>query len=147
MEKIKIDLRENIREYDKGVTGAQVAGDISPGLLRMACAVRFEKDNKDLRDPITGDGKLEILTFDDDFGKHAYWHSSSHLLAHALTRLYPGIQLAIGPSIDAGFYYDVDSDYVFTPDDFENIEKEMKIIVKEELEIERFSLERKQAEE
>jgi threonyl-tRNA synthetase len=147
MEKIKLDLRGDIREYNEGVTGAEVAGDISPGLLRVACAVRFEKDNKDLRDPITSDGKLEILTFDDDFGKHAYWHSSSHLLAHALIRLYPGIQLAIGPSIDAGFYYDVDSEHTFTPDDFDLIEKEMKKIVKENIEIERFSLDRKQAEE
>ena len=100
---------------------------------------------EDLRFKVEKDCKLEILTFDDLDGKKAYWHTTSHIMAQAIKRLYKDVKLAIGPAIDGGFYYDFDTDYRFSESDFEKIEEEMKKIIKEDLEITRFELSRDEA--
>ena len=130
---------------EKGSSILKIARQISEGLARNATAGRVDGKVEDLRFPINKDCKLEILTFDDEDGKKAYWHTSSHIMAQAIKRLYKDIQLAIGPSIDAGFYYDFDTEYRFSEEDFAKIEEEMKKIIKEDLPIERFELPREEA--
>ena len=108
-------------------------------------AGRVDGKVEDLRFKVEKDCKLEILTFDDLDGKKAYWHTTSHIMAQAIKRLYKDVKLAIGPAIDSGFYYDFDTDYRFSESDFEKIEEEMKKIIKEDLEITRFELPRNEA--
>ena len=100
----------------------------------------YKRQVADLRTPIDQDCNLEILTFDEEDGKMAFWHTASHVLAQAVKRLYPSTKLAIGPAIDNGFYYDFDVEIPFGPEDLDKIEKEMKKIVKEGLSLERFEL-------
>ena len=142
---VKIQLRDDIREYENGVTPYQIAESISAGLARVACAAKIDGKGCDLRTPIENDCTVEILTFDDPYGKKAFWHSTSHVLAQAVKRLFPDVKLTIGPAIDEGFYYDFDSDEPFTPDVLEKLEAEMKKIVKENEKIERFTLPREEA--
>ena len=143
---INIELKDGSkRQVEKGSSILKIARQISEGLARNATAGRVDGKVEDLRFPINKDCKLEILTFDDEDGKKAYWHTSSHIMAQAIKRLYKDIQLAIGPSIDAGFYYDFDTEYRFSEADFEKIEAEMKKIIKEDLPIERFELPRSEA--
>ena len=142
---VKIQLRDDIREYENGVTPYQIAESISAGLARVACAAKIDGKGCDLRTPIENDCAVEILTFDDPYGKKAFWHSTSHVLAQAVKRLFPDVKLTIGPAIDEGFYYDFDSDEPFTPDVLEKLEAEMKKIVKENEKIERFTLPREEA--
>ncbi|MCR1897757.1 threonine--tRNA ligase [Irregularibacter muris] len=143
---IKVRLKdESIKEYPKNTTVLEIAQDISSGLARVALAGEVNGKVVDLRTPITENVDLNILTFDDQGGKLAFWHSTTHIMAQAVTRLFPNAKLAIGPAIDNGFYYDFDMDRPFTPEDLENIEKEMKKIVKEDLAIERFVLSRNEA--
>ena len=142
---VKIQLRDDIREYENGVTPYQIAESISAGLARVACAAKINGKGCDLRTPIENDCTVEILTFDDPYGKKAFWHSTSHVLAQAVKRLFPDVKLTIGPAIDEGFYYDFDSDEPFTPDVLEKLEAEMKKIVKENEKIERFTLPREEA--
>ena len=143
---INIELKDGSkRQVEKGSSILKIARQISEGLARNATAGRVDGKVEDLRFPINKDCKLEILTFDDEDGKKAYWHTSSHIMAQAIKRLYKDIQLAIGPSIDAGFYYDFDTDYRFSEEDFAKIEEEMKKIIKEDLPIERFELPREEA--
>ena len=142
---VKIQLRDDIREYENGVTPYQIAESISAGLARVACAAKIDGKGCDLRTPIENDCTVEILTFDDPYGKKAFWHSTSHVLAQAVKRLFPDVKLTIGPAIDEGFYYDFDSDEPFTPDVLEKLEAEMKEIVKENEKIERFTLPREEA--
>ena len=143
---IKVRLKdESIKEYPKNTTVLEIAQDISSGLARVALAGEVNGKVVDLRTPITENVDLNILTFDDQGGKLAFWHSTTHIMAQAVTRLFPNAKLAIGPAIDNGFYYDFDIDRPFTPEDLENIEKEMKKIVKEDLAIERFVLSRNEA--
>ena len=142
---VKIQLRDDIREYENGVTPYQIAESISAGLARVACAAKIDGKGCDLRTPIENDCTVEILTFDDPYGKKAFWHSTSHVLAQAVKRLFPDVKLTIGPAIDEGFYYDFDSDEPFTPDVLERLEAEMKKIVKENEKIERFTLPREEA--
>ena len=137
---VKIQLRDDIREYENGVTPYQIAESISAGLARVACAAKIDGKGCDLRTPIENDCTVEILTFDDPYGKKAFWHSTSHVLAQAVKRLFPDVKLTIGPAIDEGFYYDFDSEEPFTPDVLEKLEAEMKKIVKENEKIERFTL-------
>ena len=101
-------LDGSIREYPVNTTGAEIAKSISDGLYRNAVGVLIDGCTYDLNRPITKDCNLKILTFDDDEGKEIFWHSSSHLMAEAMQQLYPGIKFGIGPSIENGFYYDVD---------------------------------------
>ncbi len=135
----------DIREVAENTTVDAVTRDISMGLYRAACAAKLDGAVVDLRTPLTADGALDILTFDDIDGKKAYWHTTSHIMAQAVKRLYPQAKLTIGPSIDNGFYYDFDLDDSLTPDDLVKIEAEMKKIVKESLPLERFELPKAEA--
>ena len=142
---VKIKLRDDVREYENGITPYQIAESISAGLARVACAAKIDGKGCDLRTPIENDCAVEILTFDDPYGKKTFWHTTSHVLAQAVKRLYPEVKLTIGPAIEEGFYYDFDSDQPFTPDVLEKLEAEMKKIVKENEKIERFTLPREEA--
>lgn len=129
-----------VREFEDGLSVAEIAKQISMGLYRNACACRINGAVKDLRTVINEDAELEIVTFDDEDGKHAFNHTASHIMAQAVKRLYPDVKLTIGPSIDNGFYYDFDVEKPFTAENLEKIEAEMKKIVKEGLELEKFEL-------
>lgn len=143
---IKIELIDGaIIEVEKGSSIIDVAKKISEGLARVTLAGLVNGEVQDLRHKLTEDCKLEILTFDSLEGKKAYWHTTSHIMAQAIKRLYPEIKLAIGPSIDNGFYYDFDTEKPFSEEDLIKIEDEMKKIIKEDLPLERFELPRKEA--
>ena len=143
---VRITLKDgSSKEYRKGITVGEVASDISKGLARVAVAGQLNGQTVDLMQPIWEDASLNILTFDDMEGRKAFWHTTSHIMAQAVKRLFPNIKLAIGPSIDNGFYYDFDTERPFTPEDLEAIEKEMEKIIKEDLELERFELPRQEA--
>ena len=135
----------DIRQVAEGTTIDALCRDISMGLYRAACAAKLNGKTVDLRTPLTEDGAVDILTFDDEDGKKAYWHTTSHIMAQAVGRLWPGTKLTIGPSIDSGFYYDFDSEHNFSAEDLIAIEAEMKKIIKEALPIERFTLPRDEA--
>ncbi len=138
---IKVTLKDGVvKEYQKGTTVADVAKDLGMGLYKAACAARVDGAVCDLRTALDQDCEVAILTFDDPDGKKAFWHTSSHILAQAVKRLYPTAKLAIGPAIDNGFYYDFDVEKPFLPEDLEKIEAEMKKIVKEGIELTRFQL-------
>ena len=133
------------KEYAQPMSVYEIAKDISEGLARVATAGELDGEVVDLRTVVEKDSNLNILTFDDEKGAGAFRHTTSHIMAQAIKRLYPNIKLAIGPSIAEGFYYDVDSDTPLTADDLEKIEKEMKKIVKEDLAITRFTKSREDA--
>ncbi|MCR5523578.1 MAG: threonine--tRNA ligase [Clostridia bacterium] len=137
---VKVKLRDEVREFENGTTAMQIAESISGGLARNACVCKIDGEVKDLRTPIDRDCSLEILTFDDDDGKRTYRHTASHVLAQAVKRLFPEAKLAIGPSIENGFYYDFDVPVPFTQEDLAKIEEEMKKIIKENLPLERFEM-------
>ena len=134
-----------VKEFDAGVTPYEVAKSIGAGLAKSVCAALLNGKEADLRTPITEDCSVELLTFDDDYGKWTFRHTASHILAQAVKRLYPNVKLAIGPAIDNGFYYDFDTDVMFTPEMLEKIEGEMKAIVKEDIALERFTMSREDA--
>ena len=143
---IEVELKDGSKkQVEAGQSVLDVAKSISEGLARVALAGRVDGKVVDLRYNLNKNCKLEILTFDDEDGKKAYWHTTSHIMAQAIKRLYKNVKLAIGPAIDAGFYYDFDTDYRFSEADFEKIEAEMKKIIKEDLPIERFELPRLEA--
>ena len=143
---IKVCLKGDVvKEFPKGITAYEVAKEISMGLAKQACAVRINGENKDLRTELLEDCSLEILTFDDDYGKRTFRHTASHIMAQAVKRLFPKTQVTIGPAVDDGFYYDFDTENSFTPDDLKKIEEEMKKIVKEDIKIERFTMTRDEA--
>lgn len=125
---VKIELKDgSIKEVEQGSSILDIAKSISEALARVATAGKVDGEVKDLRTVINEDCKLEILTFDNDLdGKKAYWHTTSHIMAQAIKRLFPEVKLAIGPSIDEGFYYDFDTENPFTDDDKARIEEEMK---------------------
>ena len=138
---INVELKGGvINQYEENITPAEIAKSISMGLYKSACVCRIDSVVSDLRTPLKADCKLEILTFDDDDGKKAFWHTSSHVLAQAVKHLYPNSHFAIGPAIDNGFYYDFEVEKPFSPEDLAAITKEMKAIVKSGLELERFEL-------
>ncbi len=135
-----------VREFENGLSVSEIAKEISMGLYRNACACRINGEVKDLRTIVEEDCELEIVTFDDADGKHAFNHTASHIMAQAVKRLYPDVKLTIGPAIDNGFYYDFDcGDKPFGPEDLEKLEAEMKKIVKEGSELEKFELSPKEA--
>ena len=118
----------SVREYEQGVTGQQIAESISPALARNVIACGVNGETTELNRPINSDAKVELYKWEDEEGKHAFWHTSAHLLAEALKELYPGIQFGFGPAIENGFFYDVmpkEGD-VIKEGDFEKIEKKMK---------------------
>lgn len=137
---IKVTLKGDVKEFESGISVAEIAKSIGASLYKSACAAKVNGNVCDLRTLLNEDCEVEILTFDDVDGKKAFWHTTSHILAQAVKRLYPAAKLSIGPSIDSGFYYDFDVEKPFTAEDLEAIEKEMKAIVKSGIEISRFEL-------
>ncbi len=136
---INVELKGGVvKEFDENITPAEIAKSISMGLYKNVCAAMIDGKVCDLRTELTADCKVELLTFDDEEGKKAFWHTTSHILAQAVKRLYPEAKLAIGPAIDEGFYYDFDVKKPFDNDDLLKIEAEMKKIVKSGIEISRF---------
>ncbi len=143
---MKITLKDgSVKEYANAMTVMDIARDISEGLARVAVAGELDGETVDLRTVVEKDACLHILTAKDEKGLAVLRHTASHVMAQALKRLYPGCKLAIGPSIADGFYYDVEFVSPLTSDDFEKIEAEMKKIIKEDLEIIRFTLPREEA--
>ena len=144
---IKVELKDGkVLEVEKGKSILEVAKQISEGLARMATCGEVNGEVKDLRFKLEKDCKLNINTFENgEDGKKAYWHTTAHIMAQAIKRLYPNVQLAIGPAIANGFYYDFDTEHRFSEEDFEKIEQEIKKIIKEDLPIERFELSREEA--
>ena len=142
---MKITLKDgSFKEYENSMAIIDIAKDISEGLARMACAAELDGKVVDLRTVVEADAELNILTFNDEAGKAAYRHTASHVLAEAVKRLYPEAKLAIGPSIDTGFYYDFDLPSLDRAA-LDAIEAEMKKIIKEGAEITRFELPRSEA--
>ena len=143
---MKITLKDgSVKEYAQPMSVLDIARDISEGLARVACAGQVNGETVDLRTVIEEDAQLSILTAKDAEGLGVLRHTASHVMAQAVKRLYPGVKLAIGPSIADGFYYDMEFETPLTSDDFDKIEAEMKKIVKEDLEIRRFTLPRQEA--
>lgn len=144
---IKVTLKDgSIKEVEQGTKVIELAKSISEGLARMATCARIDGEVVDLRTNLNKDCNLEILTFESDLdGKKAYWHTTSHIMAQAVNRLFSDVKFAIGPSIDEGFYYDFDLRENFTDEDKLKIEEEMKKIIKEDLPIEKFTLSKKEA--
>ena len=145
---IKVSLKDgSIMEVEKGTAIIDVAKKISEGLARVATCGEVDGQVKDLRFELNEDCNLVIHTFqdEDEEGKKAYWHTTSHIMAQAIKRLYKDVKLTIGPAIENGFYYDFDTEKHFSEEDFEKIEEEMKKIIKEDLPIEKFTLSREEA--
>ena len=145
---VKIALKDGSKiEVEQGTTILDVAKKISEGLARVATCGEVNGEIKDLRYEIQEDSNLVIHTFNEEDldGKKAYWHTTSHIMAQAVQRLFPNVKFAIGPSINDGFYYDFDVEKPFTDEDKAKIEDEMKKIIKEDIKIERFSLSKKEA--
>ncbi|MBP2072969.1 MAG: threonyl-tRNA synthetase [Thermoanaerobacterium sp.] len=143
---MKIILKDGTeKEFENGKNVYEIAKSLSQRLAKEAVGGKFNGKIVELFTPINENGKLEILTFDDEDGKKIYWHTSSHIMAQAIKRLYKDVKLTIGPAIDNGFYYDFDVDEPFTVDDFSKIEEEMNKIIKEDLKLERFVLPREEA--
>ena len=143
---MKITLKDgSVKEYAESKSVIEIASDISEGLARMATAGEVNGEVVDLRTIVERDCELSILTFNDEKGKGAFRHTASHIMAQAIKRLYPDAKLAIGPSIDDGFYYDIDRAEPLVEADLEKIEAAMKKIVKEALPIEQFTMPRNEA--
>lgn len=130
----------SFREFTPGQSAAEIVKGIGMGLYKAACCVKINGEVCDLRTPVTEDCTFEVCTFDDPDGRKTFWHTASHVLAQAVKRLYPNAKLAIGPAIDSGFYYDFDVEKPFTAEELRKIEAEMKKIVKENAELEQFTL-------
>ena len=143
---MKVTLKDgSVKEYAQAMSVIDIAKDLSEGLARAACAGEVDGEVVDLRTVVDHDATVNILTAKDEKGLAALRHTTSHVMAQAVKRLYPNTKLAIGPSIADGFYYDMEFETPLTSDDFEKIEAEMKKIVKEDLKIERFTLPREKA--
>ncbi len=135
---VKVTLKGGVvREYEAGTSCADIAKSISAGLYKSACAARIDGEACDLRTPVEKDCELEICTFEDADGKHAYWHTAAHVMAQAIQHLYPSAQFGIGPALSDGWYYDIGGTEPFTPDQFEGIEAEMKKIIKADIPVEK----------
>ncbi len=143
---INITLKDgSVITAEAGSTALDAARSISEGLARVALAAEINGEVRDLLTPLDADCSLNILTFDDEGGKKAFRHTTSHIMAQAVKRLYPDVKLAIGPAIADGFYYDFDVETPFTAEDLEKITAEMKKIIKEDIKLERFELPRAEA--
>ncbi len=135
---VKVTLKGGVvREYEAGTSCADIAKSIGAGLYKSACAARIDGEACDLRTPVEKDCELEICTFEDADGKHAYWHTAAHVMAQAIQHLYPSAQFGIGPALSDGWYYDIGGTEPFTPDQFEGIEAEMKKIIKADIPVEK----------
>jgi threonyl-tRNA synthetase len=143
---IKLTLPDkSVREYESGVLAYDVAKSISQGLARNVLGAVYNGRTIGLKERINEDGTIKFVKFEDKEGKEIFWHTTSHIMAQAIKRLWPEAKLAIGPAIDNGFYYDIDLEHRFVQEDLDKIEAEMKKIVKEGLELERFELPRAEA--
>lgn len=143
---ITISLKDgSAREFPEGISLLEVAAKISPKLAKNAVAAVFNGQVSDLTAPLNTGGDLEFIDFEDERAREVYRHSSSHVMAQAVQRLWPDTRLAIGPAIDKGFYYDFDTNHTFTPEDFQAIEKEMAAIIKADYPIVRKEMPRHEA--
>src|SRR5699024_418611 len=133
------------KEFSKGITGEDIAGSISSGLKKQALAIKLNGEQLDLRRELNEGGDLEIITYRDHEGIDIMRHSTAHLMAQAIKRLYKDVQFGVGPTIEEGFYYDLDMEQSLKPEDLPKIEKEMKRIVDESLSIERVEVSREEA--
>ena len=146
MNKIKITFPDGaVKEFDKGITGFQIAQSISTRLADEALAVKLNDFVIDLHRPINEDGEIKFLTFDDPEGKEVYWHSSSHLMAHAIQDIFPEAKFGVGPAIDAGFYYDIDINTQLSDDHLKLIEDKMIELSKSDTRFEREELSQQEA--
>ena len=134
---INVELKGDARQFEAGVSAADVAKSIGMGLYKSACAAKVNGEVCDLRTVLNEDCTLEILTFEDEGGKHAFWHTAAHVMAQAVQHLFPGAHFGIGPALENGWYYDIKASRPLTTGDFEAIEAEMKKIVKEDLPLEK----------
>jgi len=145
---IKITFPDGtIKEYKEGITSIEIAEQISPRLAKVVYAATVNGEVRDLTRPINSDATLKLHKWEDEDGKHAFWHSSAHLMAEALESLYPGIKFGIGPAIENGFYYDVDpgNGTVITEADLPVIEKKMKELAAQNLNFKRRDVSKKEA--
>ncbi len=146
MERIKVYLKDgSCKEYDRGITVREVAENISRNLAKAAIIAEVDGRLVELGFPLRNDCELNILTFQDEDGKDAFRHTSSHIMAQAVKRIFPEAKLAIGPAIQDGFYYDFDVERPFSTEDLAAVEKEMNRIVKEDYPLERQEMERNEA--
>lgn len=146
MDKIKVRLPDGaVREHDKGATVYDITSDISKGLARVAMGAVVNGETRGMQEKVKEDADFKVVKFEDKEGKDIFWHTSAHIMALAVQNLFPGVKFAIGPSIDNGFYYDFDTEHRFTPEDLEEIEKEMAKIAKEGHVLERFEMEKDEA--
>jgi threonyl-tRNA synthetase len=131
MSNIKVSLPDgSVKEFEAGSSLLSIAKSLNQKLGKTALLAKVDGENKDLSDTLDHDAKVEFITPDSEEGLHAIRHTASHVMAQAIQHLFPGTKFAIGPAIEKGFYYDLDSDHVFTPDDLRAIEKEMSKIIK-----------------
>ena len=135
----------SVREYENGTNGLDIAASLSQGLRKAVICCEIDGVRTDAFLPIDRDCSLKFLTFEDEGGRWTYRHTASHILAQAIKRLWPEVQLAIGPATKDGFYYDFDAPFTFSTDDFKKIEKTMEQIQRENLRLERFELPREEA--
>ena len=143
---IKITLPDNsVKEYEAGVSVGQVTKDISEGLYRQALGAVVNGVTRGYMEPINEDSEFRVVKFDDPEGKEIFWHTSSHVMAAAIEALWPDTKFAIGPAIADGFYYDMELDHRFVPEDFEKIEKKMLEIAKADHKMERIEISRDEA--
>ncbi|MGY4689258.1 threonine--tRNA ligase [Salibacterium sp. K-3] len=137
----------NVKAFEEGVTTEEIAASISPGLKKQALAGKWNGEHIDLRTPIHTDGAIEIITVNSEEGLHILRHSTAHLMVQAVKRLFSDVKLGVGPVIENGFYYDIDMPHQLTPEDLPVIEKEMKKIIDENLEVVREEVTREEAKE
>lgn len=138
---VSVSFKDNkTKEYENGTTVEQIVKGMGGGFYKTVCAVKINGIISDLRTPICEDCSLEFLTFDDEDGRKVYWHTTAHIMAQAVGRLFKNVKFAIGPAIDKGFYYDFDLETPLTSEDLLKIEEEMKKIIKEDYLIEKFTL-------
>ena len=135
----------SVKEYQKGITAKEVAEQIGRRLADAAIAAKLDDELIDLTRPIEKDGKFQVLTFDSNEGKEVFRHSTAHLMAHAIVKLWPDVKLTIGPVVEEGFYYDIDKEEPFHPEDFVKIEEKMAELVKENIKIERHEISKAEA--
>src|SRR5699024_149675 len=135
----------NEKAFEDGITGEEIAHSISPGLRKQAVAIQLNEELTDLKTPLHQDGMISIIIYRDKYDIDIMRHSTAHLMAQAIKRLYPHVKFGVGPVIEEGFYYDIDMDETITPEDLPKIEKEMQRIIDENLEIVRKEVSREEA--
>ena len=146
MEKVKITFPDNsVKEYKTGITCSEIANEISTKFASQVLVAELNGKPVDLNTPVNEDSKIVFHKFDTDKGKETFWHTSSHIMAQAIEELYPGAKFGVGPAIEAGFYYDVDSENKFTDEDLKKIESRMLEIAQRGLEPNRVEMQRQEA--